>query len=108
MNKLDLLILLWEKLLKNKIKTIQNQGKKQIDVLADLKPKEIKPRKTKPNEYSDYFLNELARIRKSFEPVNFYDLIDNFKDSDVPSVSFIEFKGSNTIFKDIHDGNIPL
>ena len=28
-------------------KTIQDQGKKQIDGLADLKPKEIKPRVTK-------------------------------------------------------------
>ena len=87
-------------------KAIEDQGKKQID--ADLKPKGIKPRETKPNEYSDYFLNELARIGKSFEPVNFYDLIYNIKDSNIPSVSFIEFKGPNTIFKNIHNGNIPL
>ena len=33
-------------------KTIEDQGKKQIDDLADLKPRiETKPRKTKPNEY---------------------------------------------------------
>ena len=31
-------------------KTIEDQGKKQIDTLADLKPKEIKPIKTKPRE----------------------------------------------------------
>ena len=61
-------------------KTIEDQGKKQTDVLANLKPKEIKPRETKPNEHSDYFLNGLAKIRKSFEPVNFYDLTYNFKD----------------------------
>ena len=52
----------------------------------DLKSKEIKPIKakpgeTKPSEYSDYFLNKLAIIRRSFEPVNFYDLTYNFKDS---------------------------
>ena len=35
-------------------KTIEDQGKKQTDALADLKPKEIKPREYK--EYSDYFL----------------------------------------------------
>ena len=106
MNKLNLLILLWEKLLKNKRKQLKIKEKKQID--ADLKLKEIKPRETKPNEYSDYFLNELPRIRKSFESVNFYDLTYNFKDSNILLVSFIEFKGPNTIFKNIHNGNIPL
>ena len=35
------------------IKTIENQGKKQIDALADLTPKEIKPREAKPNKYGD-------------------------------------------------------
>ena len=89
-------------------KTIEDQGKKQIDALVDVKPKEIKPRKAKPNENGNYFLNELARIRKTFEPVNFYDLINNFKDSDISSVSFIEFKVPNTIFENIHNGNIPL
>ena len=89
-------------------KTIEDQRKKQIDVLADLKPKEIKPRKTKPGEYSDYFINELAIIRNSFEPVNFYDLTYNFKDSSIPPVKLIEFKGPNAILKDIHDGNITL
>ena len=88
------------------------KGKKQIDALADLKlkeikQKEIKPRKTKPGEYSDYFLYELAKIRKSLEPVNFFDLTYKFKDSNIPSANFIKFKGPNTIFKDIHDGNIP-
>ena len=84
-------------------KTIKDQGDKQIDALA-----EIKPRETKPNEYSDYFLNGLAKIRKSFEPVDFYNFTYSFKDSKIPSVSFIEFKGQNTIFKSIHDGNIAL
>ena len=31
-----------------------------------------------------------------------------FKDSNIPPVNFIKFKGLNTVFKDIHDGNIPL
>ena len=45
--------------------TIEDQGKKQIDALADLKPKEIKPRETKPNKYGDYFIDGLAKIRKT-------------------------------------------
>ena len=46
-------------------KTIEDQGKKQVNASANLKPKEINPGGTKSNEYGDYFLNELAKIRKS-------------------------------------------
>ena len=61
-------------------KTIEGQGRKKIDVLVDLKPKEIKPKEIKPNEYNDYFLDGLAKIRESYEPVDLYDLTYNFKD----------------------------
>ena len=40
------------KAFEKQIKTIEEQGKKQIDALADLKPKEIKP-----NKYGDYFID---------------------------------------------------
>ena len=36
------------KAFEKQIKTIEDQGKKQIDALAGLKPKEIKPKETKP------------------------------------------------------------
>ena len=42
------------------------------------------------------------------EPLNFYDLTYDFKDSNIPSVKFIKFKGPNNIFKNIHDSNIAL
>ena len=61
-------------------KATEEQGKKQVDALVALKTKEINPRETKSNEYSDYFLNGLVKIREYFEPVNFYDLAYNFKD----------------------------
>ena len=51
-------------------KPIEDQGKKQIDALVALKPKEVKTRETKPNEYGDYFLDGLAKIRESYEPVD--------------------------------------
>ena len=73
-------------------KTIQDQGKKQIDALANLKPKEIKPKE----------------IRRSFEPINFYNIIYNFKDPNIPPEKFIKFKGPNAISKDIHDGKTTL
>ena len=89
-------------------KTIEDQGKKQYDALADLKPKEIKPREIKPNRYSDYFIDEIAKIQKSHEPVDFNNLIYYFKYSKIPSISFSKLKGPLHTFKSIHNGNIPL
>ena len=59
-------------------KTILDQGKKQIDALADLKPKEIKPSGTKPNKYSDYFIDKMTKIRNSHE-IDFNNLKYTFK-----------------------------
>ena len=85
------------------IKTIEDQGKKQIDVLADLRPKE-----TKPDKYGDCFIDGLAKIRESYKSINFNELIYNFKDLMIPSVGFIKFKGPMHIFKSIHNDDIPL
>ena len=49
-----------ENVFEKQIKTIEDQGKKQIDALADLKAKKIKPTETKPNKYGDYFVDGLA------------------------------------------------
>ena len=37
-------------------KTIEDQGKRQFDVLKSLKPKEVRPEEIKPVKYGDYFL----------------------------------------------------
>ena len=89
-------------------KTMEDQEKKQVDALVALKPKEIKPRKTKPNEYGHYFLNDLAKIRESYKPVDFIDVDYNFKDLKTPSLSFSKFKGPVHIYKSIYDGDITL
>ena len=73
-----------------------------------LKPKEIKLRNTKANEYGNYFLNGLAKIRESYEPVGFTDVDYNFKHLRIPSVSFSKFKGPMHIFKSIYNGDITL
>ena len=106
MNKINLLILLWERLLKNKQKQLNIKGKKQVDVLVALKPKEIKPRETERNEYDNYFLNGRAKIQESYEPVDFYNVTYDFKDLKVPSVRFSKFKGPLHIFKRIYNGDI--
>ena len=85
--------------------TIKDQGKQQIDPLADLKPKEIKPRETKPNKHGDYFLDGLAKIRESYKLIDFNDLTYYFKDSRITSVDFIKFKGPLHIFKCVHNGD---
>ena len=89
-------------------KTIEDQEKKQVDALVALKTKEIKPRETKPNQYSDYFLNGLAKIREFFEPVNFYDVTYNFNDARIHSVNSSIFKGPLHTFKSIYNGDIAL
>ena len=60
------------KAFEKQIKTIEDQGKKQIDALADLKPKEIKLKQTKPNEYGGYFIDGLAKIRESIDLLRIY------------------------------------
>ena len=85
-------------------KTVEDQGKQQIDALADLKPKEAKARETKPNEYGDYFLNRLAKIKNSAK-VDFNNLKYTFKDR---NKNPIDFNGPLHIFKSIYDGSITL
>ena len=89
-------------------KTIEDQGKKQIDALADLKPREIKPRdtkpkETKPNEYSGYFLNNMIEIQESYDPIGFHYLTYNLNDLRIPSINFSKFKTPLNIFKRIHN-----
>ena len=96
------------KAFEKQIKIVEDQGKTQIDALADLKPKEIKPRETKPNKYGDYFIDGLAKVRESYKPIDFNNLTYNFKDLKIPPVGFIKFKGPLHIFKSIHNGNTPL
>ena len=44
----------------------------------------------------------MAKIRKSYEPVDFNNLTYNFKNSRIPFVNFIKFKDPLHIFKSIH------
>ena len=57
-----------------------------------MKPKEVKPEETKPNEYSSYFINGLAEIRKSSKPINpDEDLTYSFKGNTAP-IRFNDFE----------------
>ena len=101
------------KIFDKQIKTIEDQGKKQIEALTNLKLKEIEPKElkemkeTKPNKYSDYFLNKLVKIRESIEPIDFNNLIYFYKGNST-LIKFIDYKGPMHIFKSIYNGDISL
>ena len=47
-------------------KIVEDRGEKQVDALKflkSLKPKEVKSEETKPIDYDDYYINEMAEIR---------------------------------------------
>ena len=94
------------KAFEKQVKTIEDQGKKQIEVLENLKLKEITQDKTKPIEYNNYFINQLAKI-KNIKPVDFNDLIYYYKGSNEP-IHFNEYKAMMNIFKNIHSGDKTL
>ena len=85
-------------------KTIEDQGEKQIKAIQNNKKGE---KQTKPNEYDDYFLNGLAKIREFSEPIDFNNLKFFYKGSTAP-IKFIGFKGPLHIFKSIHKGDKTL
>ena len=95
------------KAFEKQVKTIEDQGKKQIQALENLKLKEITRDKTKPIEYNNYFINELAKIQKSIKPVDFNNLIYYCKGSNEP-INCSEYKGMINIFKSIHSGDKTL
>ena len=58
-------------------KTIEDQGKKQIDALKtleSLKPNEVKSEATKPIDYDDNYIDRMAEIPKQFEKIDFNNL----------------------------------
>ena len=103
------------KAFEKQIKTIEDQGKKQVDALEKLKPKEeTKPIEDKPNNQSRAatIFNELISKRK--ELMNkLYDSIDynNLKFEYVgptKDVSFNEYKDSKELFNAIKNSQIRL
>ena len=57
--------------------------------------------------YSNYFVNQLAKINKNIKPVDFNDLIYYYKGSNEP-INFNEYKGMMNIFKNIHSSDKTL
>ena len=97
------------------IKTIEDQGKKQVDALENLKPKEeTKPIKDTPNNQSraTIIFNDIINKRKElmselYDSVDYknlnFDYIGSTKD-----VSFYEYKDSKKLFNAIKNSQIKF
>ena len=103
------------KAFEKQIKTIEDQGKKQVDTLESLKPKEeTKPIEDKPNNQSraTIIFNELINKRKELMS-ELYDSVDynNLKFEYVGptnDVSFYEYKDSKELFNAIKNNQIKF
>ena len=96
------------KAFEKQIKAIEDQGKKQIDALENLKPKvETKPNEDKSNNKSKatIIFNELINERKKIM-IELYDSVDynNLKFGYVDltkDVSFYEYKDFKELFNEM-------
>ena len=98
------------KAFEKRIKTIEDQGKKQVDALENVKPKE----ETKPIEDRSHnqSINELINKRKDFmkelyNSVDYNNLKFEYVDP-TKDVSFYEYKDSKELFNAIKNSNIKF
>ena len=114
------------KAFEKEIKTIEDQGKKQVEVLKDLKPKEqTKPITHKLDDdnddddddgeslkqketYNKLFDEKLNEIREISKEMDYKSLIYAFTTKVIGLVNFIKFKGPFSLLKEIRNGDISL
>ena len=90
-------------------KTIEDQGKKQVDALVALKPKndaKVKLDKT-PNISNDYFKDGLNEIKKYYKPIDEDDL-DIYDNTKSAYISFDYYEDPITLFYDIKNDTKTL
>ena len=98
------------------IKTIEDQGKKQVDGLENLKPiegsKAIKyddeSLKQRQETYSKLFDEKLDEIQVLSREIDCKNLNYDFTTKASGPINFIEYNGPFTLFKKIRDGDISL
>ena len=102
------------KALDKQIKTIEDQGKKQVDALEKLKPEETKPIKDTPNNQSRaaIIFNDLISKRKEVMS-KLYDSVDyiylNFEYvSSIKNASFYKYMNSKEHFNALKNTQIKL
>ena len=106
------------KAFEKQIKTIKDQGKKQVNISNTLKPKELKAIEDKSdhnekhlkckevfNELYNERMNEIYSISKE---IDFNKSTSCFKCSDIAPMNFFEFKGPMHIYNEIKKGNVSI
>ena len=119
MNKLSLLILLWEKLLENKQKLIEDQGEKQIKAIQDNKEQSVNinngdddyKNKLLPSKERETFKDIYNKRLDNIEELNNKIDYDNLKYvvvSDGREFDFYSLKDPLVFLNDIKKGKISL
>ena len=94
------------------IKTIENQGEKQVAALKDLKPKEqtkeIESESISKDIYNRILEERMNEILKMSKEINFDNLIYNFKTPGISLINFIKFKRPIHTSTQLKNGNITL
>ena len=105
------------KVFDKQIKTIEDQGKKQVDALENLKPiegsKAIKydgdeSLKQKQETYNKLFDEKLDEIQELSREIDYKDLNYDFTTKASGSINFTGYNGPFILFKKIRDGDISL
>ena len=94
------------------IKTIEDQGRKQVDALKVLKPKAIESGSNNKSTVTKEICNEILEERmdeilEMRDKIDFSNLIYDFKGEIVP-IDFAKFEGPIYIYNDIKDGKTTL
>ena len=98
------------------IKTIEDQGKKQVDALGKLKPiegpKVIKyddeSLKQRQETFSKLFDEKLDETQELSREIDYKNLNYDFTTKASGSTNFIKYNGPFTLYKKIRDGDISL
>ena len=105
-----------EKSFEKQIKTLEDQGKKQVDALESLKTKEQTKAITyddesleqKEESYNKLFDKKLDEIQELSREIDYKNLDYNFRTKASGSINFIKFNGPFSLFRKIRDGDISL
>ena len=104
------------KAFEKQIKTIEDQGKKQVDALENLKPiegsKAIKyddeSLEQKQETYNKLFDEKLDEIQELSREIDYKNLNYDFTTKASGPINFTGYNGPFTLFKKIRDGDILL
>ena len=98
------------KAFEKQIKTIDDQGKKQVEALKDIEPKEqAKLIENKSNKiFNRLFEKKAAEIQKTSKEIDFNKLVYYFKAPNIAPINFIRFRGPLQIFDELKNGNTSL